>query len=77
MNTHLLELAKQKALRLSDMERIRLTSDKNSYWVFNIGGSYFIGSITTEPLPKFFPNRPQYTLSDKNGVQQGLLQQLF
>lgn len=76
----ILEIAKKKAANLGTNQQIRVggMEFEKSYWVFNFGGLLFIGKPNREePLQKFFKNRPEYVMSDKNGVQQGLLQKLI
>jgi hypothetical protein len=73
----LLEIAKQKASKLQPNQQIRLTAEEKSYWVFNFGGLLFIGSLSDQPLPKFFENRGEYVMSDKDGKKVGMLQRLM
>lgn len=73
------EIAKRKAAKLEENTQIRVGGSDylESYWVFNFQGTLFIGSVSSESLPKFFKNRPEYVLADQFGIQRALVQQLI
>ena len=63
----LLTLAIAKASKLQPQTKIRLTADNNSYYLFNIAGFLYIGVDPKENSPKFFKNKTEYTMTDKEG----------
>jgi hypothetical protein len=74
----LLTLAIAKASRLQPQTQIRLTADNNSYYLFNIAGFLYIGVDPKETSVKFFKNKSEYTMKDKDGnVQYDKLQLLI
>jgi hypothetical protein len=73
----ILELAIFKAIGLLPNKQVRVTSEKKSYWVFNIRGVLFIGSIESEPLPPFFENQKTYALLDVKDKKLATLQKLI
>ena len=63
----LLTLAIAKASLLQPQTQIRLTADHNSYYLFNIAGFLYIGVDPKETSSKFFKNKVEYTMRDKDG----------
>ena len=69
-----LDLAIAKALQLLPNTQVRVTSEKQSYWVFNFDGKLFIGSMIEDDLPEFFKNQKQFLLIDKQDKKTAQLQ---
>lgn len=63
----LLTLAIAKASHLKPQTQIRLTADNNSYYLFNVAGFLYIGVDPKETSVKFFKNKTEYTMKDKEG----------
>ena len=72
----LIELAKTKAKNLPVNSQIRLTPEPNSLWIYNFGGSVFIGSDESEPAELLF-DTPVYHVADRNNVLIARVQKLF
>lgn len=76
-NEQLLKIANNKAKFLPVNTQIRLTSEPKSLWLYNFGGSFFIGSCSSEPTELLFKNRSVYHISDKNNNIVARVQRLF
>jgi hypothetical protein len=79
----LLNLAKEKAVsyfknsKAKNMLSIRLTAEEESYTIFYQNGIAYLGSYEREELPKFFPNRIEYDLTDEKGDILAKMQKLM
>ncbi len=72
-----LELAIFKAIGLLPNSKVRVTSENKSYWVFNIKGILFIGSVESEPLQPFFEYQRSYIMVDNKNKNLAILQKLI
>jgi len=73
----ILELAIFKAIGLLPNKQVRVTSENKSYWVFNIKGILFIGSVESEPMPPFFEYQRTYSMVDNMNKKLATLQKLI
>ena len=79
----LLNLAKKKAVsyfknsKAKNMLSIRLTAEKESYTIFYQNGIAYLGSYEREEMPKFFPNRTEYDLTNEKGDILAKMQKLM
>jgi len=75
-HAEILKVAKDKAAILFNNSQIRITPEAGiDYWVYNFGGTKYIGYQVDEPMPKFFP-KDEYTMVNKRNEPIAKLQKL-
>ncbi len=72
----LLEIAEAKtAILVYDNTQIRLTADAGcDYWLFRKNNKFYIGFMASEPMPRFWSNRPGFQMEAADGRIIGELQ---
>lgn len=71
-----LEIAKEKAKKLTPHTQIRVSADVQSYTVYNVLGKIFIGWDKTTGVKQMFKNKPVLVMTDKDGKAVAELQAL-